>query len=788
MVLAGLSLPALADTVQCLPDDVVSVLPSTRMLEDPTLALTPAEVATLDDYRFFEARNAPAPLAFTHSAIWLRFELHNPQPVPCKRWLTVGDARLEDVQVYLLSNGMWSGMKAGSAYPVDQWAVAERQPRFPVEVAAQDKVQVLIRVASKSRMIIHPQLWEDAAFFEKSMRLQLLDGLTWGILLLILPISLVAGVLLRFQLLILNAFNLLFYFTLTALANGYLFYLPSLLPWSRELVAVTSAISFSTFFVYVFALFRVKLLPRWLQGLFSLYLIAGGLLLLWGAYGDFVATRNIFIPYRNAAYVLIPLTLAVALYKKVRLSWLAWLIGIIFLAQGSKGLLWNTESEAWLYGEDKLGLSSSLIIAFLLISTLVYAIAHTRRREHNAVAEIAYLQQAEHERLESQVQLRTQQLHESLQSRSALLARISHDMRAPLSNIISYANQLQATPASDYPARIERNAREQLELLDDLLAFSRSELQQIELSLRPGYLFGFLHEIAEEGQYIAARQNNHLECSLDSNLPLLVHADFRQLRRILINLLNNAAKFTHNGLIMLRVACTAQDQHRFGLSFTVRDNGIGLPPDARERLLKPFQRGHNVTHTDGFGLGLSIVNELLEQMDSTLCIEGNASGGSTFSFQLWLEGAAEEELDTVFVESHVSSVDGDGRRIVLVDDVELTRAFLGDLLNGYGFDVTLAGNAEEALDQLERQPADLLITDQIMPGMDGWGLLQAIRSHYPGLPVLLYSASPARTAGACAEVMFDAVLLKPASTKELLSCIDRLCGTSVNDPEPAQAM
>lgn len=789
MALASLSPPSLAaeGAVQCL-SEVATLLPAARILEDPSKHLTAAEVAEFDDARFFDVHSAPPPLAFTHSAVWVRFHLYNPLAESCERWLTVGDARLEDIQVHILSNGMWTGMKAGSAYPLEQWAVAERQPRFPVEVAAQEEALVLIRVVSKSRMIINPQLWSDTAFFEKSMADQLVDGLAWGILLLILPISLVAGFLLRFRLLIINAFTLLFYFSLTALASGYLFYLPALLPWSRELVAVVSAIAFSIFFVYTFVLFRVKLLPLWLQWLFSLYLVAGGLLLLWGAYGDFIATRNAFIPYRNAAYILIPLTFGVALYKKVRLSWLAWLICALFLAQGSKGLLWQTENEVWLYGEDRLGLSSSLIIVFLLISTLVFAIAHTRRRERTALAEIDYLQQAEHERLESQVQLRTKQLRESLQSRSALLARISHDMRAPLSNIISYANQLRTAPDSEYPERIERNAREQLELLDDLLEFSRSELQQIELSLKPGYLFGFLREIAEEGKYIATRQNNRLECSLDSNLPLLVHADFRQLRRILINLLNNAAKFTSNGMIALRVECTEQNQHQFRLSFTVRDNGIGLPPDARDRLLKPFQRGSNVIHTDGFGLGLSIVNELLEQMGSTLCIEGNDAGGSTFGFQLWLEGAAEEELDTVFVESHVAAIDGRERRIVLVDDIELTRAFLGDLLAGYGFDVTLAGNAEEALARLEEQPADLLITDQIMPGMDGWALLQEIRNKHPGLPVLLYSASPARTAGARADLMFDAVLLKPASTKELLTCIDRLSGVPqyAGDAEPVQ--
>lgn len=780
LVYLSIFLPASAsaDAVQC-DADYLSILPAARTLVDPGKTLSVADVAAYDDDRFLEPKAHPSPPTFSESATWLRFSLHNSQSWPCKRWLTVGNARLEDVQVHVRqSEGSWIGMLAGSDYPISQWVIAERQPRFPIELAAHSQTEVLIRVASDSLMLINPQLWDDAALFEERMERQLSDGIVWGIVLLILPISLVAGFLLRFRLLLLNAITLLFYFSLTAVANGYLFHAPALLPWSRELVSVLSAISFCIFFTYIFVLFRVRRLPRWLQITLSFYLVTGSLLLLWGAYGDFVATRSYFTYYRSAAYILMPLTLAIALYKGVRLSWLAWGISALFLIQGTKGLLWEAENDSWLYGSDKLGLSSALVIAFLLICTLIFAIAHARRRERNALAEIAFLQQAEHDRLESQVQLRTQQLRESLQSRSALLARISHDMRASLNSIISHARQVRTPPDQVHPERIERSARQQLEMLDDLLELSRHELLQIEMSLEPGYLFGFLQEIEEEGRYIASRQNNHLVFNLADNLPLLVHADFRQLRRILINLLNNAAKFTSDGTIVLQITCIEHDHQQFCLSFSVRDNGIGLPHDMREGLLKPFYRGSNVTHTEGFGLGLSIVNELLQQMGSTLSLANNRSGGSTFSFTLLLEGATEEDLDMVFVESHQAFTGGSGKRIVLVDDVELTRIFLGDLLSGYGFEVRLANSAEEALIYLEAEPADLLITDQIMPGMDGWALLQAVRSRYSDLPVMLYSASPARAERQSAELLFDATLLKPASTTDLLACIERLCAKS----------
>ena len=141
-------------------------------------------------------------------------------------------------------------------------------------------------------------------------------------------------------------------------------------------------------------------------------------------------------------------------------------------------------------------------------------------------------------------------------------------------------------------------------------------------------------------------------------------------------------------------------------------------------------------------------------------------------------------MDQVFIESHIPSFEGVEYKIVLADDIELTRIFLGDLLEGYGLDVSLAQNGQEALAYLDAGPVDVLITDQIMPGMSGWELLRKVRKHWPDLPVLLYSASPARPDEAHEDLHFDAVLLKPATSEELLGSIARLCQKSLSEPAP----
>lgn len=776
LCLNSIAIPALAVTpaVGC-TSGMLRVLPYTQIFEDQTRSLDVNEIAGLGDQAFFTA-NAQAPsLAFTHSAIWLRFSVVNPTQVDCFRWLTVGEPRLENIQVYLQRQGAWAVMRAGSDYPLEEWAVAERKPRFRVDMAAGESNQVLIRVSSHSWMLINPTLWDGNALVEHVTRTQLVDGLTLGVLLLVLPLGLLFSVLGRFKLLLLNSLTLLFYVGFIAVVNGYLLYWPALLAWSREIVALLSACAFVMFFSYSFVLLQVRKLSTWLGVIFGLYVVLGGLILLWGAIGDFVWTRNLFSDFINGAYFLLPLTCGVALYQRVKLNWLAWLVCGLMLLQGGVALSWQGAGHSWLYGEDKLGLSSALYIALLVLFTLISGVFDLRRRELTALLEVASLHEATNERLEGQVQLRTQQLRDLLQARSTLLMRISHDLRSPLSSIINYARELKTGPVAEKPMQIERHARQQLELLDDLVAFSRSELQQVELSLQPGYLFGFLNEIEVEGRYLAERQNNQWQCSLAETLPLLVHADFRQLRRVLINLLNNAAKFTRNGLIQLSVEVIERQATASHLRFSVADNGIGVPSGFSEQLEIPFQRGANASTSEGFGLGLAIVSELLDQMGSSLRHTENPGGGSVFSFELKLEGASEDEVDQVFVESYIPSFEATERKIVLVDDIELTRIFLGDLLEGYGFDVSLAQNAEEALACLAAEQVDLLITDQMMPGMSGWELLQEARERWPALPVLLYSASPARPTEAQKHLHFDAILIKPATSEELLGCVEQLC-------------
>lgn len=382
---------------------------------------------------------------------------------------------------------------------------------------------------------------------------------------------------------------------------------------------------------------------------------------------------------------------------------------------------------------------------------------------------------ARNRQLEQTVDRRTAQLRRALRARNDLLARISHDLRSPLANIVECVNRWRHGDVQrDYPRIIEQSIWQQIGLIDDLLEFAQSEHADAGLVEAPGYLQAFLAEIAVQGALMAERSGNRFVHRFGDGLPDVIRADFRRLRRVLLNLLGNAAKFTRAGLIEFEVAAWQAGAGRVRLHFTVRDNGIGISSDKIESLLEPFVRGNNVERHEGKGLGLSIVAHWLDRMHSRLQARRLDTGGSEFSFVVDFDMASEAEVGSGLLDDDPmdTSLDGGGQAIVVVDDQPQNRDLLCDLLDSYGFASFPAGDGGEALRIVDAQRPALVITDQYMEGMDGWALLAALRKTHAGLPVILCSsASPRRPATCAPGLDFDATLLKPVSVRQLLQVV-----------------
>ncbi|WP_253278590.1 hybrid sensor histidine kinase/response regulator [Pseudomonas thivervalensis] len=752
--------------------DHLDLMPAIQIFEDTQARMNLEDVTQLPEERFNPATPDWPTQGYSRSAFWLKLQLTNASTAACSRLLVIGAPRLEDLRVYQpgrVAHG-------GAAYPLAEWPQpAARQPAFPVSLAAGESATVFARVASNFQMLLEPELWSEPALLRNQQQTYLSDGLSLGIVLLVVPFGFIVGWILRSRLLTVNAGAVFSYILLTCILNGYLIYWPSALGWTRELLTCASAFSFVLFLAYFRVLLQVSQLPRVIGWSYWMPLLGCVFGRLWWLKIDPVQGAQIVQMSLLSFYGILLATLFMAWRKRLSYSWMAWLVPTLLLGQLLMRIFFPQEQLPWQSPQSKYSLSSTLAGVVLLVCTLIMEVARSHNREKHALSTLEQQRQAEQERLESTVALRTSQLRESLAARSALMARISHDLRSPLVRIIDYARLLHAGPNRDYQATIERNARQQLELIDEMLEFSRGELEQMQLTLAPGYLYGFLKEVADEAGFLAARQGNTFETVFVDDLPPLVEADFKRLRQVLMNLLANAAKFTRNGQIRFEVSAgPGATTDTVELRFSVIDTGIGIDPQEFEQLLQPFRRGRNAQRFEGSGLGLSIVTQLLERMDSRL--EPQATGqGSHLSFRLLLKCADEHDLENGLVDNHITPLDGQGKHVLLVDDIEQNSEWLYDLLAGYGFDVSMAANGEDALACIAEQSIDLLISDQMMPGMDGWELLRHVRDSGRDLPVVLYSAvPPRRPEDYPKDLAFDAVLLKPADSRELLACVKAL--------------
>jgi signal transduction histidine kinase len=389
-------------------------------------------------------------------------------------------------------------------------------------------------------------------------------------------------------------------------------------------------------------------------------------------------------------------------------------------------------------------------------------------------------------RLEGIVVERTTELRTLLQARRRLLAHIGHDLRSPLSAIVNVARQWRGTGTEvDHPQKIERHARMLMELIDEVLEFSRGELTDVQLEPAPGYLYRFLYEVADEDLLLTQSNHNRLHVRIDSDLPAVVELDFRRLRQVLSNLLGNAAKYTRNGQIVFTVGGRINEAGTScRLSFAVEDTGIGLGDSGAETLLEPFVRGTNIDDAPGSGLGLAIVVQLLARMGSRLEAGSGPEGrGSRFSFEIEVPLADEHDLEPDLAAGQDTvDVEGRGRRVVVAEPDAARSAVLCDLLDGYGFQSVPMGSASE-LDDLGAEPPVLVVAELRWPEEEEGAVIAHLRRLALNAPLLVFTAAPPVTFPEWRSPGVE-VLLKPSDAAELMAHVARLTERSKGDIHP----
>jgi signal transduction histidine kinase/DNA-binding response OmpR family regulator len=426
---------------------------------------------------------------------------------------------------------------------------------------------------------------------------------------------------------------------------------------------------------------------------------------------------------------------------------------------------WNTPQWSWT-------LTAPLVFTLLMGGAAYWVGRRNRKALEHHLEETMAEHGSELAQVNTQLLVAMEQAQQAARAKSAFLASMSHELRTPLNAILLYSELLQedgavqsSPTAMEDVGRVRTAGRQLLQLIDEVLDISRLEAGRITIHPESVDLHLFLPELASEHRALAAQHHNRLEMEMD---PLVgsLWVDRVRLRQVLTHLLTNALKFTQYGVITLAAEIRDGD-----VRFSVRDTGPGMTPEALNHALEAFtqvderpSRKHG-----GAGLGLALCKGLIELMGGRLEAESALGKGSRFSFQLPITEIQPSERRK---RQPLPQLPRKAKALV-VDDDPLMRDALTRALTKEGFWVGTAADGREGLELSRSLRPDLITLDLRMEGMDGYQVLQTLKSdpELKDIPVILISMLDERSKGFALGA--TEVMQKPVSPDVLAQVLDR---------------
>jgi signal transduction histidine kinase/ActR/RegA family two-component response regulator len=407
----------------------------------------------------------------------------------------------------------------------------------------------------------------------------------------------------------------------------------------------------------------------------------------------------------------------------------------------------------------------------------------TRQRQ---VQELLREQKASNARLaeaNSELEVRRAAAAEESLRKTRFLSAISHDIRTPVQAIVLSCEllrllnpkEMSQKQIEDLTDGLRRNATSLVQLLDDILDIARYDQAKLEFTEMEFPLGHFVVGTLDSVRPLAEAKGLQLFADISTPLAIL-RADQVKLARVLQNLLSNAIKFTHEGAV--RVHAHARTDH--GLTLTVQDTGVGIPPSMREAIFDEFAQLSNPERdrTKGTGLGLAICRRLIDGMGGQIRVDdGHDQVGSTFHITLPANRVIREgqEMIDVKVPTNVPRPQFSGL-VLLVEDHDPSRVLMQRLLRQFGLEVDVAINGREAIDRMERTRPDLVLLDFMMPVMNGCETVQVIRSRreWNEVPVVMLTAQVSEQIRPAQMEGVTAYLSKPIELPKLVHLLSRL--------------
>ena len=379
-------------------------------------------------------------------------------------------------------------------------------------------------------------------------------------------------------------------------------------------------------------------------------------------------------------------------------------------------------------------------------------------------------------------------LHQTMDSlettsrhKSEFLARMSHEIRTPMNAILGMSElalcERNLARTHEQVSAIKKSGTKLLAIINDILDFSKIESGKLEIILSDYLFSSLITDVISIIRMKVMESKLEFKTDIDKNIPKALVGDDSRIRQVLLNLLNNAVKYTPSGFVSFTVRETAVDDNNVILTFEIADSGRGIKEDDIQQLFDDFAQFDLAAnkHIEGTGLGLAITRNLVIAMGGNISVRSEYGKGSVFTVTLPQSISTKESFETNIFVSMFKAPDA---RVLVVDDVSINRTVAQGLLSMYDIQVDTCASGEEALEAVMTGEYDMVFMDQMMPGMDGLEATAAIRTltgeRFQRLPIV------ALTANAISGVDemflksgFSDYLSKPIDTQKLRNILEK---------------